>query len=1412
MDEVKAVSAAKKIPDLKKLLTRGALALGALGVIIAVIAYVATRKPPPVKALAIQARLELAAGEVSVDTGEGPARAVSGTPLMDSARMTTGAGARALVRLPDGSRLFIREQSALSLAADAVSLEKGEYFVDAPPTERKPTAHSIGEVVVTAAEAGFDVRRDGDSVLVYVARGTATVTGKGGRAEVKAGEQANVKGADKPTVAPLSFWDDWTGGMADFASGALLAGTGAGSIYGVDVGAAPGAPAQKLEVSRQSVRAVLREGLSETEVDQTFFNPGERGVEGWYWFTVPEGASVTGFALETNGVLVEGEFSERKEAAAQYGAAKASGHSPAILEWIDSRTYRARIYPVPGGGTRRVVLRYIELRPPVGSKLSYLYPMGAGNPVRIGEFSLSVDLGDAGAKMKIATLADARVENGGRRVTMRRSGYTPRADFQLEADLPSKRPPMTVARFSAGGESADYVLARYVPDVDWKAAKQTRGDVVVVVDTSAAGDEAAHQLKTAAAESILRALSGEDRFALVALDVRPTVLYPKDGLAKADDKEIEKALESLADHAVGGATDLAALFDVALGRLHGAEQPAVVYVGDGIATSGAMSGEQLVERLRRAIGTSRARLFSVGVGTDAHYSLLGELARAGGGISLRVDDAEQTTARALELAAAIKTPTITDLEIDLGAGLDEPFSSAAGKVSRGAEVVVLARTHHEIPRMVKVRGRLGGEKFEQEYEVKRDGSILSNFVPRLWAAEYVKRLLGSASGPDAERGRIVALGVEYGLMTPFTSILALESESAYMRMGIPRKRTNLRGVRLGALTDDEERRAASRHAGIPAASLPFGCSKLERMAGDEAPAEQGVATKSEPMAQGAPASPPPVEVQPGYDKNLEPSAVDDEVGAMAKEETPAAAAPTLAAPSEDPLAENEAPAPAAKAMPAPGLGRGAIGGKGSGGGLVERKRAYRPAPKRKIPSGLEKDDDTERSVTSELKQLAEKSGAEVALTTCSDASARPLAQRVLLWQKRVKAAGDAGDLIERYRAARAACELNDWRAERTFLELLQRKVTNEGAASILLAHFAGRPDVQRHVAKLILRRAVDVRLVAAVERTLFGGSVDWAAVDRELSAIEAVDRRIEKLREAIAKAPEDPNGGMRLVKLLVEAERKDEAVALGRRLRDQGLLTPGIARGLGDVLARAGHAEEAVRTYSEIVEFDPESVPSRRLLGDIYLGHAWYEPAYRQYRTITELDDTDPLGFLRLAAAAAGTGRVDEALRIERKVANAQGTPGPSDPRRWARLWSAARIARLLATPPKVQKGQPPVDNARRKASLKRELKELGLFSGPGRLVIVTWEELSQQLALSARVQDSEQGIGESTDAAKAGLYAVLLTMADAERAALTANLRSEPVDHALTLQRHEITWNAKDFEVSVKDFALPAKSTTLAL
>jgi tetratricopeptide (TPR) repeat protein len=777
------------------------------------------------------------------------------------------------------------------------------------------------------------------------------------------------------------------------------------------------------------------------------------------------------------------------------------------------------------------------------------------------------------------------------------------------------------------------------------------------------------------------------------------------------------------------------------------------------------------------------------VGTDANLSLLAELARAGGGASFRVDEPEATTARALELTAALKAPTITELDLDLGAGLDEPFVTASGKVSRGSEVMLLARTHHDLPQKVKVRGRIGGAEFEKTYPVVADQTLLKGFVPRLWAAEYVRRLLGSSAGADAERGRIVALGLDYGLMTPYTSLLALESEAAYPEMGIPRRASKLRGERLTALDRTDEWRLLARlNAPPPPPAWAMGCSKRSEA---PLPAASAVAM-SETRARGEEgrALASPAEEAPAPSPTL-----DQERASVA------AAAPRAAA------IKGGAAKPRAAAADAYGLesrlGVGPLGDVQA----VKKKATGAPAGRR--DGAEDKQEVPADRASREPAPSAAPTPVLVEVATCSDMAGRPLAERVLLWKKRLRTAKTPAELVERYDTAKKSCELADWRAESAFLELLEKRIDSEAAVRIVLDRFAERPEVQKYLAKLILRRAVDPRLAAAVESVLFGSTVRWSEVDRKLSEVERIDDRIAKLREFVARAPDDPNGTMRLVRLLVQADKKDEAVAFGRRLRDQGLMTPLVARAIGDALAQAGLDSEAVRTYSEIVEFDPDNLDSRRLLGDIYLGHAWYDPAYRQYRTLTESAANDSLGWLRLAAAAAGTGRVDEALRIERHVASAQGTPGPRDPRRWARLSSAARLARLIDKPPRPAPGQ---DAKASLAGLKRQLKELQLFSGPGTLVLLTWEDLSADLLLVSRQGNKDVGLGETTDAASSGLSAVLLPTADAAQTSRLARLRSVPAERPIRLRRQDIVWDGKDFRVAAAERELPARATEVGI
>jgi len=1340
------------------------------------------RAGPATAARAIGARLDLAAGDVTVTEAAAATKALSGAPLATGARIATGKGARALVRTGDGAAVFLRGDTEIVLLEHGIELGKGELWLDAPRAESDAIEVKLGEHTARASDAGLSVRRDGDDASVYVARGLAILTSPGGRVEVNAGERGVAHAKDAPKVSAVAFWQDWTGGMADQRPLHGAAGSGSGRIYGIDPFAPPGSPARGLGVAQQTVHAVLRGGIAETEVDQTFSNPGSQPLEGWYWFTVPADAVVTSFALETNGQLVEGEVVEKREAAAKYAAAVRQSYDPALLEWVDGRSYRARIYPIPASGTRRVVLRYTQLLPTVEGKLRYVYPLRSADPVRFDEFALSVDVGDGGPKARLATSLDATVEPGGKLVTMRRSGYVPQADFQLEM-APPKQAPLRAWRFAAGADQADYVMIRYAPEIDFASMPPQKGAVVVVVDTSASGDETARQLRTAEAEAILRALSDDDRFALVSVDVASTVLYPEKGLAPATDASIAAALERLSEHGGGGATDLGSMFEPALDLLHGSEQPAIVYVGDGAPTSGETSPDGLMDRMRRSLAGSRARFFAVGVGSDARHELLGELTRAGGGMYLRVDDAEQATDEALRLTSAIKTPTLTDVDVVLDAALDQPFYSATGKLSRGEELVLLARTHRALPPKVTIKGRIAGSDVTREYPLDVESGVVTGFVPSLWAAEYVRRLLGSGATADESRVKVLELGLTYGLMTPYTSILALDSESAYARQGVTRRRSPLRGVKLTQLDASEERALARQYAGLQSLG---GCeSKSESQA---APAPNGAPPAMDlPMASAAP------------------------VAETTPSPSPTSAAAATASPNayRSGIAGDDQSASLSPGSPPPAdaLNLKTAGGGGAGPGQQYRglpvaghKPATppKPSPVTTLPvntkGGTDKEDRAEHARKTELAatQPPLVRVARRPLGTCSDAASRPLAERIVLWKRRLARAQQAGEIVAQYEMARVACELPDWRDQAALLDLLQQRIATEDAAQALLSTLASEPDAQRYVARAILRRTVDTRLAAAVARVLFDGKVDWPKVDRELLDLDKPDAREAHLREAMLVAPGDPEGDVRLVRLLVTDGKRADALAYGRRLRDRGLLTPTLAQALGDVLADAGAADEAMRTYSEVVEFDPTSPVSRRVLGDIFLRRGWYAAAHRQYKTLTDLDAQRPTSWLRLAAAAAGTGRVDEAFRIEHDVASGEGTPGADDPRYWARLWSAERLGVLLADPAKA-------GGAEAAEGIRRRLKQLQLFSGPGTLALVAWEDLDARLLLVNADAKKETLTGEPNDAGETGLFGVFVQSDAWQRGPWAVRWKSDPPGRDVKFQLVTIAWDGKGFKVDVR-------------
>ncbi|EDM80677.1 protein containing a von Willebrand factor type A domain [Plesiocystis pacifica SIR-1] len=1498
--------------------------------------------PPAVAAETIGAKLELAAGEVTLVSGEGEGggehgsatkRLLSGTPLPIGATLKTGPGARALVRLADGSRIFIRDNSEVHLGEDtALELLAGELWLDAPPLEqgREPMSHRVGAATVVLTDGGANLALiEGGDATVYVAEGVATVASEAERKELSSGERALVPASGaKPEVEPVSFWEDWTGGMADRRSGGRIGG-GAGALYAVDDAAPPGTPSLPLTIAQQTVDVAIEDNLAETRVDQRFFNPSDRDVEGWYWFTVPEGAMLVGFELETDGELIAGEIVERKQAAATYASAKVTNDNPALLEWIDERTVRAKIYPVPALGQRRIVVRYQQLLSESDGKLRYTYPLAAPDAreaVTIEEFALAVELrGDLARTHAISTLGEASVSGDNRLVTMRRSGFTPRADFELELASTHEHggghgedePALRLSAFSPGEDQARYVMLRWLPDIEFDKLPPPRADVVVVVDTSAFGDDAEHQSRLAVAEALLRSLSESDNFAVVSADLTAEVLYPEQGMTPASTENIDAALEALGERRHGGATDLGAIFERALDRVHDADQPAVVYIGDGLATSGERGSDDLSERLRRALSGSPARLFTVGVGPTIDDSLLERLARVGGGESLRVSTPDQAVVRALELSGAIKTPTLTDLRLTTTDGtaltqlLDDPFSNATGKLARGEELVLLARTHGELPEDLSVHYELAGEDHDVELPLVRTEGAIDFVVPKLWAQARIERLLGDGRGAQAVRGKVLALGLEYGLMTPFTSFLALDSEYAYTRKGIERRERAFDRQLLGAAMvlphqqRMEDHRRPEPFGGASAGELlgaaltaPWGCVGAPADSGEFYEEEDVSASRTQMFGGGKDSADDAKkeESRPASDARMddasamgEPADAEPEMMEEEEEAPPPPSRPATAKSkrSSGSRAKGMAggvpggvPAPAAAPEPTSGefgdfladgeaAGLGGVGLIGSGGGggksgygadngLVEKlentenKAMDAPAEVEQTVEGLlaqlevaktegrdeanlqqGADADKDRSPAKKEAERQRESRRQDAwawraasLRTsaptsspvarnqkapCSDASARPLSQRKVLWAQALDRAPDMVGRLSAYELAASTCELANWRQQRVFLDMLQAGVQTEAEIELLVSHFWTDVAAKAFLVRGLQRRLVDPELTRALERALFGDAIDLdrlelavAAAPTNKQALELVEAALEVYRDV--PAAERLHLDLIHIDLLFSLERREEAITAGRRLRERGLMTPALAERLGEILVAEGEVDEAKRIYSEIVEYDPQSPETRRLLGDIFLRHGWYQEAYRQFGDLFDLSGA-PEDAVRLARAAAGAGRVDEGLRVLRQVAIGEGRPGLDDPRRWARMHAAFLLAQL----------HDEESDEAIKAKLGRELKRLQLFDAPTTWTFVVWRDLEHSLTLGPAL--AELGDDEAVAAARAAAEAASMltrgyTLAGdtglwaVQRGGLAAlEVRHAGLipDREVVFERVEVRWDGEAFHVVASEGQIAA-------
>ncbi len=548
-----------------------------------------------------------------------------------------------------------------------------------------------------------------------------------------------------------------------------------------------------LSVGFHKVTVEIRDQLARTTVEESFVNTTHDVLEGVFSFPLPADASISGFGMWIGSELVEADVVEKQRARAIYEDILRRKKDPGLLEWEGGNLFKARVYPIAPLGEKRIRLRYTQVLPMAGDSVRYRYALRSEllrlHPLR--ELAISVNVTSAAAIRDVSrpthpvvlrkTDHEAVVEFGA-------TSYVPDRDFEVAVTV--ERPPPLSALAHRRGDDGFFLL--FLSPEDPAGAGGARGlvpdgrplDLILVADTSGSMDPPSRTAQAAFVSALLAQCSPKDRFRLLACDVEPHWLVQE--AQEATEENAAKALAALDARFSLGWTDLEKAFDaVAAGAAAGTD---VVYVGDGIPTSGKADPVATADALRARAKDAGATFHAVSVSASYEKGVLEAIASVGGGSVRRADDDPASAANAL--LREIARPGLKDLKVSVtGLPTARVYPETLPNLPLGEQQIVLGRFlpgGDSKTANVVVTGTLAGKpvRYESSFAVPapEEGN---SFLPRLWARRHLDALM--AEGASAKtREEIVAFSREYQIMTPYTSFLVLENDEDRARYGVER--------------------------------------------------------------------------------------------------------------------------------------------------------------------------------------------------------------------------------------------------------------------------------------------------------------------------------------------------------------------------------------------------------------------------------------------------------------------------------------------------------------------------------------------------------------------------------------------------------------------------------------------------
>jgi Ca-activated chloride channel family protein len=528
-----------------------------------------------------------------------------------------------------------------------------------------------------------------------------------------------------------------------------------------------------------------------TEIDQSFYNPSQYQLEGFYIFPVPKGAVINNFTMIINGKETKAELLDSDKARKIYEDIVRQMRDPALLEYSEQNIFKLRIFPIEPRSAKNISITYSQVLESDNKLFEYVYPLNtekfSAKPLK--NVSVKIDLKST-EKIKNIYCPTHEVDIVNKTdnhsiISYEDENVKPDMDFKLYFSKNSSQVGLSLLSYQTGNNDG-YFLLSASPSIEIDKSNIENKDITFILDVSGSmNGEKLEQAKKALLYCVNN-LNASDHFNIIRFSTEAYSLF--NTLKQADKQNINEAKRFIDDLQAIGGTNIEEAFNIAFENYKESNRPYfIVFLTDGKPTIGEMDDNKLVKKILNTNKTN-SRIFTFGIGDEINTHFLDKLTDATKAWRTYVSDEEDIEIKVSNFYDKIQSPVLSDLKLDFdNVEVYQTYPKDLPDLFKGSNLLVFGRYKGNGNTKITLSGKLNErlKEFSINEKLENDEDEY-NFIPPLWASRRIGYLLDviRLNGEDKELvDEVTMLAREHGIITPYTSYLIMEDEEIRVRGG-----------------------------------------------------------------------------------------------------------------------------------------------------------------------------------------------------------------------------------------------------------------------------------------------------------------------------------------------------------------------------------------------------------------------------------------------------------------------------------------------------------------------------------------------------------------------------------------------------------------------------------------------------